>query len=189
MAPIIPMTFLAGASGRWRITRIAQHTGPSLPPAARLEVHPGHDRAAAAAAWALRGSTGHQRYVEQAEKRQLVAVQAGLERKEATCAALIPIRKSAAWWELAQDERRKIFEEVSRHTAASMKYLPAIARRLYHSRELGEPFDFLTWFEFAPEHAALFEELVGLLRATEEWTYVEREVDLRLTLEPEPAAP
>jgi hypothetical protein len=190
VAPIIPMTFLAGASGRWRITHIAQRTGPSLPAAARLDVRPGHDPAASAdpaaapAAWALRGSTGHQRYVEQAEKRQLVAVQAGLERKEATCAALIPIRKSAAWWELAQDERRKIFEEVSRHTAASMKYLPAIARRLYHSRELGEPFDFLTWFEFAPEHASLFEELVGMLRATEEWTYVEREVDLRLTLEP-----
>jgi chlorite dismutase len=185
MAPIIPTTFLAGDSGRWRITRIAPRTGPSLPPAARLEVHPGHDRAASAScAWALRGSTGHQRYVEQAEKRQLVAVQAGLNRKEATCAALIPIRKSDAWWELAQDERRKIFEEVSRHTAASMKYLPAIARRLYHSRELGEPFDFVTWFEFAPDHAALFEELVGMLRATEEWTYVEREVDLRLILEP-----
>ena len=30
---------------------------------------------------------------------------------------------------------------------------------LYHSRELGEAFDFLTWFEFAPEHAAAFEDL------------------------------
>ena len=26
----------------------------------------------------------------------------------------------------------------------------------------------------------LFEELVGMLRATEEWTYVEREVDVRV---------
>jgi hypothetical protein len=42
-------------------------------------------------------------------------------------------------------------------------------------------FDFLTWFEFAREDAASFEELVRRLRATEEWSYVEREVDLRLT--------
>jgi hypothetical protein len=45
---------------------------------------------------------------------------------------------------------------------------------------LGEPFDFLTWFEFTPEHAAAFEELVRRLRGTEEWAYVEREIDLRL---------
>jgi hypothetical protein len=64
-----------------------------------------------------------------------------------------------------------------------LKYLPAIARRLHHSRELGEPFDFLTWFEYAPEHAELFEELVQLLRQTEEWQYVEREVDVRLVHE------
>ena len=64
--------------------------------------------------------------------------------------------------------------------ATGLEYLPAIARRLHHGRDLGEPFDFLTWFEFAPEHAAGFEELVLRLRATEEWAYVEREIDLRL---------
>jgi len=48
------------------------------------------------------------------------------------------------------------------------------------SRELGEAFDFLTWFEYAPSDAAAFEELVGLLRASEEWRYVTREVDVRL---------
>ena len=96
-------------------------------------------------------------------------------------AALIPITKSAEWWELAQDERREIFEERSRHTATGLRYLPAIARRLYHCRDLGEPFDFLTWFEYAPSDADAFEELVGLLRATEEWRYVVREVDIRLS--------
>jgi hypothetical protein len=55
-----------------------------------------------------------------------------------------------------------------------------IARRLYHGYDLDEPFDFLTWFEYAPEDAGAFEELVGSLRGTEEWTYVEREVDMRL---------
>ena len=112
-------------------------------------------------------------------KKQLAAVQAKLGRPEATCAALIPIRKSAAWWELTQEERRQIFEDKSQHIAASLKYLPAIARQLYHCRDLGEPFDFLTWFEYDPANAGLFEELVGMLRATEEWNYVEREVDIR----------
>jgi chlorite dismutase len=107
-------------------------------------------------------------------------IQANLDRPEATCAALIPIRKTAAWWELAQDERRKIFEGQSRHTATGLKYLPAIARRLYHCRDIGEPFDFLTWFEYAPYHSDVFEELVNTLRKTEEWRYVDREIDIRL---------
>jgi hypothetical protein len=35
------------------------------------------------------------------------------------------------------------------------------------------------WFEYAPEHADAFEELVRRLRSTAEWWYVEREVDIR----------
>jgi hypothetical protein len=46
-----------------------------------------------------------------------------------------------------------------------------------------EPFDFLTWFEYAPEHAEAFEELVTYLRESEEWRYVEREVDIRVVRE------
>lgn len=110
-------------------------------------------------------------------------MQAALGRNEATCAALIPIKKSSAWWELTQEERRQIFEDQSHHIAASLKYLPAIARQLYHCRDHGEPFDFLTWFEFAPEHAGMFEDLVGMLRGTEEWAYIEREVDVRVVRE------
>ncbi len=64
--------------------------------------------------------------------------------------------------------------------ATGLDYLPAIARRLHHGRDLEEPFDFLTWFEFAPPDLIRFEELVERLRATEEWTYVEREIDIRL---------
>jgi len=131
--------------------------------------------------WLLRGVTSYERYVRRAERSALVARQPSLSRPQATCAALIPIRKSAAWWELTQDERRAIFEERSRHISIGLEYLPAIARRLYHSRDLGEPFDFLTWFEYAPASSELFEELVGKLRETEEWAYVEREIDIRLT--------
>jgi len=82
-------------------------------------------------------------------------------RTYATRAALIPIRKSEAWWALAQDERRAIFEEQSKHIAIGMEYLPPVARRLHHCRELGEAFDFLTWFEYAPEHAKSISDSVG----------------------------
>ena len=116
-------------------------------------------------AWRLAGVASHVRYVERAEKTQLAAAQPGLGRPEASCAALIPIRKSAAWWELTQEERRRIFEDRSHHIAAGLKYLPMIARQLYHCRDLGEPFDFLTWFEYAPQNALFFEDLVRVLRA------------------------
>src|SRR3989475_1739104 len=125
-----------------------------------------------------------ERYVTRVERSLLEARQEGLGRQSATSAALIPIRKSAAWWDLPQDERRAILEERSHHIRTGIEYLPAVARRLYHGRELGEPFDFLTWFEYMPDHAAAFEELVGRLRNSEEWRYVEREGDVRMTWVP-----
>ncbi|HKS50812.1 MAG TPA: chlorite dismutase family protein, partial [Pseudonocardiaceae bacterium] len=85
-----------------------------------------------------------------------------------------------AWWGLAQDERRELFEERSHHIAIGLEYLPAVARRLYHGHDLDECFDFLTWFEYGPQNAPVFEELVSRLRATPEWEYVDREVDIRL---------
>ena len=111
-----------------------------------------------------------------------MAKQQGLGGPDSTCAALIPIRKTPAWWALAQDERRRIFEESSKHVRIGLKYLPAVARRLHHCRDLGEgePFDFLTWFEYARRDAPAFDELVAELRASEEWRWVEREVDIRV---------
>jgi hypothetical protein len=74
-----------------------------------------------------------------------------------------------------------VFEESSHHIEIGLRYLPAVARRLHHERDLAEPFDFLTWFEFAPEAAGEFEKLVAILRGTEEWSFVTREVDVRLS--------
>ena len=178
-------TFRGGQSGAWRVTAISAVTGPPLAAVVSLSVV--HSEAIALpllpsqTSWRLAGVASHVRYVERGEKTQLAEVQAGLGRPDATHAALIPIRKSAAWWEMTQEERRRIFEDKSHHIGASLKYLPMIARQLYHCRDLGEPFDFLTWFEYMPEHEGLFDDLVGMLRATEEWTYVEREIDLRVT--------
>lgn len=180
MARPILVSFQAGDEGAWAIQRIVPVRGDGLPAAGRLDIMESGGSEDRPLGWTLRGFTSNERYVERAERSALVARQERLGRPDATRAALIPVRKSEAWWDLPQDERRAIIEQRSRHIALGLEYLPAIARRLHHSRDLGEPFDFLTWFEFAPDAANAFEELVGRLRATEEWAYVEREVDIRL---------
>ena len=179
MAPPLTVTFAAGASGPWRIESISSISGEALPVADRLamDVEPMVQRDMA---WSLRGVVSNTRYTTAEELKALNVVSPPLRRPEAVCAALIPIRKSDAWWSMAQDQRRAVFEERSQHIARSLRYLPAVARRLHHARDLGEPFDFLTWFEFAPEHAAGFDTLLAELRASEEWHYVEREVEIRL---------
>jgi hypothetical protein len=155
--------------------------GPSLPPVERVQVF---DRSVPTVpeggVWVLRGVTSYARYVTGPERDLLRASQPELGRPEATCAALIPIGKAASWWDLPADERRAILETRSAHIGTGLKYLPAIARQLLHGRDLGEPFDFLTWFEYAPADSGRFEELVAALRATEEWRYVDREIDIRL---------
>lgn len=180
-------TFRGGQSGAWRVNSISRVKGETLPRVPALSIVTNEAIALpllpSTTAWRLAGVTSHLRYASRTEKEQLAADQPQFGRPEATCAALIPIRKTAAWWDLAANERREILEDKSHHIASTLKYQPAIARQLFHSRDLGEPFDFLTWFEFAPEHTALFDELAAMLRATEEWNYVEREVDIRVTRE------
>lgn len=179
------MSFAAGAFGAWRIERITPVIGEGLATAPRLQVvEGGNSPNEPPPVWALRGTTSNTsntRYTVRAEVNQLVARQEGLGRTSATRAALIPIRKTEARWAMAQDERRAIFEEQSQHR---LRYLPGIARRLHHSREFGEEFDFLTWFEYATQDELAFEELVQSLRATPEWKFVDREVDIRLSLVP-----
>jgi chlorite dismutase len=178
----LSVAFVGAGTGRWRVERLETIAGEPLASASHLDVIEGATSAKRRvdAVWVLRGVTSNERYVDRDEQRQLLSRQELLGRPGSTRAALIPITKSESWWQLAQDERRRIFEESSHHVATGLEYLPEVARRLHHGRDLGEPFDFLTWFEFAPERASAFEELVLRLRATEEWTYVEREIDIRL---------
>jgi len=178
--------FIGGHNGPWRVERIQAVIGDSLSTPSHLAIQPGLiPFPPAGSSWVLRGITSNDRYVIREEKIELVSKQEGLGRDASVRAALIPIRKTPAWWALTQDERREIFEAQSHHIALGMKFLPAIARRLHHCRDLGgtEPFDFLTWFEYAPADSAGFEELVQALRASPEWEYVEREVDVRLIRE------
>jgi hypothetical protein len=178
--------FRASETGLWRVRSLAAVCGEPLPPAARLEVLASEDPDEEAGIWTLRGVTSNERYVTEDEKRRLVAVQEGLGRPASVYAALIPVKKSPAWWALTQEARREIFESQSRHTHTGLRYLPAIARRLHHCRDLStaEPFDFLTWFEYGPADEPAFDELLAALRATPEWSYVEREVDIRLVRGP-----
>lgn len=176
------MTFAGGEIGPWQVERLDAVIGPSLPAANRLQVLEGNDiEPSPGSAWNLRGFTSNVRYVTRAEQVKLEAKQEGLGRDGSKMAALIPIRKSEQWWALPVDDRRRVLEESSNHIAIGLEYLPGIARRLHHGRDLGEPFDFLTWFEYAPHDADAFETLVQRLRATEEWSYVENEIDIRLT--------
>jgi len=178
------VAFVAGSTGPWQITSVDAVVGDSLLDARRLTVLEGGEAPPpVGVSWVLRGVTSNERYVTRNERSALSAKEEKLGRPEATCAALIPITKSEAWWALTQDERREIFDERSRHIETGLEYLPGVARRLHHGRDLGEPFDFLTWFEYAPAEQQAFEQLVGRLRESEEWTYVEREVDIRLVRE------
>jgi chlorite dismutase len=165
---------------------MAAVAGNGLPAAERLAVlESATPQSTAAPSWVLRGVTSNTRYTKRSELDSLIATQEGLARPQATRAALIPIRKTEAWWALPQDERRAVFEEQSRHIVIGLEYLPGVARRLHHSRELGEPFDFLTWFEYGPADADAFEDLVRRLRETAEWRYVDREIDIRLSRDPD----
>jgi hypothetical protein len=179
-------TFLGGTTGSWIVDRVHCVSGEPLLSPPRVSVVSGAiEHLPLDTMWTLRGITSNERYVVREEKTALASQQEGLGRPASKHAALIPIRKNTAWWALAQDERRDIFEAQSHHIAVGMKYLPAIARRLHHCRDLGpeEPFDFLTWFEYAPSDSAAFDEMVEVLRTSPEWEYVDREVDIRLVRE------
>lgn len=173
----MPTAFQGAAEGGWSILRVEAILGDSLPVAARLAIGAGD---APEPAWTLKGFTSNKRYTTRAEAGALDGRPAPLDRPAATRGALIPIRKSQAWWDMAQDERREVFEAQSRHIGIGLDYMPRIARRLYHSRDIGEPFDFLTWFEFAPADEPAFDDLLDRLRASVEWRYVEREVEVRV---------
>jgi hypothetical protein len=175
------VSFVGGSSGLWRIERMYPVVGEGLPVADRLDVRESFTLSPVQdGLWTLRGVTSNARYIIREEADELTRRQEGLMRPTATCAALIPIRKTehGGLW------RRTNGVAFLRKALTTPKLDWNICRPspgdCIMSRELGEPFDFLTWFEYAPEHQSAFEELVKRLRETEEWQYVDREIDLRL---------
>jgi len=56
---------------------------------------------------------------------------------------IVPIRKDAEWWITGQDGRGAMMKE---HTDATVAYLKAVKRKLYHASGLDD-LDFITYFE------------------------------------------
>lgn len=174
-------TVFGGDHGNWKVTSQTLISGIALPLVSNLKICSLDENGSFGELWKLKGVISNVRYVEKTERDQLRSRQEGLNRPDSICAALLPIKKSQQWWEMTQDERREIFEQKSKHIEANLKYLPAIARQLYHSRDIGEEFDFLTWFEFRQEDTNLFNDMINGFRETLEWKYVIGEIDFRLT--------
>ena len=103
-------------------------------------------------------------------------------------ALILPIRKSPAWWAMPSMERHQFFyphhdrasgQCVPGHGIVGREAAPHICRRVFHNphgpNRPGE-WDFVTYFECADEHLALFDETLEALRdprKNPEWRYVE----------------
>lgn len=131
----------------------------------------------------LVGVLQHLVYMRAAEREPLATTEE--PGPNAVC-VLIPMNKSAAWWQLAADERDSLFRGSGRpgHVEVGRPFARTITRRLYHGRPLpGAGWDFLTYFEFLPERRDDFLKLLAGLRDLErnpEWSYVERESEVWL---------
>lgn len=169
--------FQGGANGRYEVKERRPIKGQSLPDFSHLSIG---GSPSPEVSWRIEGVNSSLRYTTSSERAQLNTIQPSLGRKDFSHAALIVLKKNQAWWDLAQDQRRNIFEEESRHISGLMPQLPWIARKLYHCRELRQEFDFVTWFEFDPDFVDQFDTALKFLRQSREWDYVEAEFELRL---------
>jgi hypothetical protein len=174
-------SFVGADYGPWRVIDSQSPRGEPMAAVTHITRLAGESKPDNAT-WVLRGATSNERYVESEEKKLLIAKQEPLGRPASDRAAMILIRKNDTWWKLSQNERRHILETQSKHIATGLRYLPQIARALHHCRDLehDQQFDFVTWFEYAESDAPAFNELVFELRASEEWKFIEREIDFRM---------
>jgi chlorite dismutase len=129
----------------------------------------------------LIGATTHTVYTDAATRTELAQISAG---ESGPMAVLIPIRKTPQWWALAPEQRQAYVMKggAQGHLAIGRRYAARIYRRLYQSRYLpGSEWDFLTYFEFPPQEAAAFSDLLAELRDTDqnpEWAFVDREAEI-----------
>jgi chlorite dismutase len=136
----------------------------------------------------LQGVPQHLEYMSRAQRDKLSSRPEFAASKD-TIAVVIPIRKSAAWWALAHDERSGHFQQTEGkkgHTAIGAAYVDRIHRKLYHTRYAVESsdHDFITYFEFDRAHTDDFQRLLTALRDPElnpEWKYVDREYEIWMT--------
>lgn len=138
----------------------------------------------------FRGVTQHLHYTGKEDKEKLtVESRLPVTASAETTAVMIPIRKSAAWWALTQDQRQAFFHKTKTsagHTQVGLPFAGKIFRKLYHSRYTGTPlpYDFVTYFEFPTELTADFKQLLAQLRdpkTNPEWESVELEFEIWMT--------
>jgi hypothetical protein len=140
--------------------------------------------------FAVRATIQHLVYTAKEQRDELVARSS---KGSGPTAVIIPIRKSDAWWAMAQDERQAFFvpgKHGRGHAAIGVPYADRIFRRLYHARYAApatpqaERWDFVTYFEFPAGEEGLFRALLGELRdpaTNPEWAFVEREMEIWTT--------
>jgi hypothetical protein len=103
-------------------------------------------------------------------------------------ATIVPIRKSAGWWEMSALERHAYFYPhvdreskcpVKGHAVAAERGIPSLFRRVYHNpdgyQREGE-FDFVTYFECDDEALPVLDGVLASLRDVEqnpEWKFVQ----------------
>lgn len=102
-------------------------------------------------------------------------------------AVIVPMSKSAEWWEKSALERHSYFyphqnggggSPVQGHAKAAEAGIAKVFRRLYHNPDgyqRPNEFDFITYFECTDEHLPVFDEICRALRderQNPEWQYV-----------------
>ena len=118
------------------------------------------------------------------------AYRAAAERQSGKASAnviIIPMNKTAAWWEMDTLERHAYFyphvdrrsgAAVSGHAKAAEHGIQTIYRRLYHNPDgyqRPDEYDFVTYFECADEHLPTFDIVRHALRderRNPEWRFV-----------------
>ncbi len=138
----------------------------------------------------FQGVPQHLHYTSRVQRDDLASrSRAELPPSADTVAVVIPIRKSAAWWALPDDERRAHFQKSGEHpghTAIGANYVDRIYRKLYHTRYAVEStdHDFITYFEFERKNTEDFKRLLVQLRDPKqnpEWNFVDREYEIWMT--------
>ena len=118
------------------------------------------------------------------------AYKAALSRQSgrvARNAVIVPVNKSAAWWEKSTLERHSYFyphhedasgSPIKGHATAAEAGITKVFRRLYHNPDgyqRANEFDFVTYFECTDENLPVFDQICRALRderQNPEWRYV-----------------
>jgi chlorite dismutase len=195
--PVVPVTWVRFTTSfvepkqdervdRYRITSVTSHRGS---PHEGLNVGASFWRVESTAGVPsgqgdLVAVTQHLGYTRSTERAELAAT---ATPGQGAHVVVIPLTKSPGWWSLAHDERDRLFrgaDKADGHVTIGRPHAKTILRKLYHGRGVpGAGWDFITYFEFEPELAADFRDLLSGLRdplRNPEWAEVVRESEIWL---------